>query len=822
MTPRPCLAALALVASACATNVAATLDPEGHACRAAEDCPAGFACVQGACHADPCAALGCETRPPVCVGGAVVVNVASCDAAKGACTYQAHTTACAAGCSNGACASACTASSCLTPPAAACLDAHTLRSYPQPGTCTPADGTCTFAPQDTACAAGCANGACTGQNPCLNVTCTTPPGPSCFNATTVRTWGMNGTCAAGACSYLPIDTACGGACVNGACALTFAQIGPRVPFAINGLDQAPGSMGATVLAVGNAGRLALWNGTDWVAVAAPAQVDLNSVAFTSPTLGWIVGRNRTVWQFKNNAVLPLASGPQFAGSANLVSVHGLSDTNVLIAEETGDVAFLGAAGWTNDTLPNNATAMRRAYVDETGRQRVSGLCDSNGSPRGCVAYRNFALTTAWRFDLDSSSGSLDAMGGWLDVGTSTQFGAADVLVGRPDNTLVRAQNAGGFLTANVPTLPSGNGVVGVTGQAAVMGDPPRPVYVLTSSSASVGHLYRLTRATPGTTPAVASLLETYFGEETLSSTESAGVIVAEVRRAANANNIYRRSALVNEALDLGEDWAAVTADVLQGLVLVSNFGDVAVRRAGAPTYDFQRGPSVTVTAAEARRGASLLLVGQDGASTDGYLERFTPALGFSRIAVSAPGTTFNGVCRVSDAEGWVVGTGGAIVAVNATSLGVRAASPTTRDLLAVDCSTPGAAVACGAGGTVLKATLGTWAPVTPAFPLATPPITSCRLVNGALWVAGDGFFYRLDPGASAWTQLAARPGLKDLSVLTPQDVLAISGANSTEISRFDGSQWSVLATAPAGLAGGIQIGARVVYGGFHGVLMEGR
>lgn len=131
-------------------------------------------------------------------------------------------------------------------------------------------------------------------------------------------------------------------------------------------------------------------------------------------------------------------------------------------------------------------------------------------------------------------------------------------------------------------------------------------------------------------------------------------------------------------------------------------------------------------------------------------------------------------------------------------------------------------MACGVDGTVLKATGGVWAPVTPALPVTTKPVQSCRLVAGAIWVAGDNFFYRLDPGAGSWTSLPARPNLKDLMVRGPQDVLAISGATSNEISRFDGVGWSVAATAPGGLGGGVQMGGRVVYGGMNGVLFEGR
>jgi hypothetical protein len=120
----------------------------------------------------------------------------------------------------GACAGA--AMTCSTPPSPTCVDATHSRTWAAPGTCS--SGTCVYADTTTVCTFGCnaASGLCTGD-PCTGVTCTTPPDPAC--------WAATGTCSGGTCSYTPLGsgTACddaepctvGDACDgSGACAGT--------------------------------------------------------------------------------------------------------------------------------------------------------------------------------------------------------------------------------------------------------------------------------------------------------------------------------------------------------------------------------------------------------------------------------------------------------------------------------------------------------------------------------------------------------------------------------------------------------------------------
>jgi hypothetical protein len=78
---------------------------------------------------------------------------------------------------------------CDAPPAAACLDASTLRTYATNGQCQ--QGVCTYTPLDTHCSQGCASATCTNE-PCAGVICDKPLSV-CYVAP--------GTCAGGTCSY---------------------------------------------------------------------------------------------------------------------------------------------------------------------------------------------------------------------------------------------------------------------------------------------------------------------------------------------------------------------------------------------------------------------------------------------------------------------------------------------------------------------------------------------------------------------------------------------------------------------------------------------
>lgn len=809
----------------CDANV--KLDPEGYRCDVGNLCPTGYACRDGLCHAsvtiDPsCATVSCNTPPsPSCVNGTTVRTFAGMCVA-GVCQYAPVDSTCATSCDQGACTDACGGVDCVTPPQAACTDPSTLRTFAQTGTCTM--GSCSYVNTDTTCPNGCEAGGCKGVDLCasMGVTCNTPPAATCVGSAR-RTFASPGTCApsTGVCTYTSTDSACPNGCALGQCLtanLTFAQTGPRVHFPINGIDVAPGSSGNSVLAVGNAGKLARWDGSMWTELQTSTTSALNKVAFVTGTVAYAVGASRTALTVRpaSNQVMPVSlSG---SGSANLIAVSGRGEGEVLIADDSGGWWRLRSGAWANGALPggNGPWAITSAYLDESLRERLVGSCGSGLSTQ-CVGYR-FASGGTPNFVVHTQSGSpgFTAVGGGFDVASGT---GSDALLGNADDSLDSHSNLGNFSVVSPSPGLEGDGIVGITAQAVNLG---RDVFVLTSSrdpdvsTSGKGSLYRLQKTVGVTSTEV---LETYFGEETLSPNEANGVLVAEVRRAQGINNIFRRGVITNEALDVGEDFVGASADDTGALVLVSRYGDLVVRRPTVSTFDFRRPPVTwSIKGLEARHGTGALLVGAEGSS--GVIVRVTPTA-FTTIATRA-NTVFNAVCRVSDTEAWAVGSGGVIYRITASSA-VQVTSPTTKDLLTVDCA-PNVAVAAGADGTVLRMAGGTWTAASPAFPNTTRPITSARLMAQGAYVAGDGFFFSYLAASGTWNQLPAKAGLSSLVVRGPQEVYgAFLSAGTSEILRFDGSAWGVsLLQVSGALGGGVQAGSRVVWGGTLGAIVEAR
>jgi formylglycine-generating enzyme required for sulfatase activity len=158
---------------------------------------------------DPCKSVICETPPaPICKDPATLTTYAKTGTCKaGSCGYTPQDKACAFGCEQGACkADPCATITCNQPPAAICKDADTKTTYAAKGTCT--DGNCGYVASDADCAFGCENGACKAD-PCAAVTCNQPPTATCKDEDTKTTYPAKGTCSDGSCSYAPTDTACG-------------------------------------------------------------------------------------------------------------------------------------------------------------------------------------------------------------------------------------------------------------------------------------------------------------------------------------------------------------------------------------------------------------------------------------------------------------------------------------------------------------------------------------------------------------------------------------------------------------------------------------
>ena len=543
------LAALALLFVGCDASV--RIDPDGYRCDVGNLCPSGYACRDGVCRAstavDPsCANVTCNTPPPPsCVNGATVRTFAG-RCLAGQCQYDPVDSTCATTCSQGACVDACAGVSCVTPPRPACTDAATLRTFAQTGAC--AMGTCSYVNTDTTCVNGCEAGRCKGVDLCqsMSVVCNMPPAATCVGSQR-RTFSAAGQCdpGTGVCTYVSNDANCPNGCALGQCltaSLAFAQTGPRLHFAINGIDIAPGSSGNSALAVGNGGKLARWDGSMWTALTTPGAPDLNRVAFVSGTVAYAVGASRTALTVRpsaaTNQVTPVSlSG---SGNANLIGVSGRGEGEVLIADDSGAWWRLRSSTWTNGTLPggNGPYDITAAYLDESLRERIVGACGS-GANTQCVGYR-FASGGTPNFVVHPQTGTpgFTSVGGGFDVASAT---SSEAFLGNGDNSLDSHSNIGLF--TNISPTPSltGDGVVGITAQSVAVG---RDVFVLTSSrdpdinTSGKGSLFRLEKGLTSTTST--EVLETYFGEETLSPNEANGVLVAEVRRAQGINNVFRR------------------------------------------------------------------------------------------------------------------------------------------------------------------------------------------------------------------------------------------------------------------------------------------
>jgi hypothetical protein len=828
------LSVLLAVASGC--NTALRADPEGLRCDPGGVCPPGYACQNNVCRGTgqndggACTAQDCNVPPASQCQDANTrrtFTAGSCNTLTGQCVWTAQDTTCAMGCAAGVCiGDPCNSISCTTPPAATCLNSTTLRVFGNAGTCS--GGTCSYPTTDTTCTNGCVNGACVNQNLCNGVTCNMPPAPSCSGANRI-TYASPGTCnpGTGQCSYTQNSTNCPGGCTNGACntaALNFLQTHPQVRHRVDSLDQAPNRAGDRVLAVGPTGAISFFNGTTWTRVSSNGIAnDLTGVWYSGANSAWIVGKNRTVMRWNGAAVTSVNTVPG-SGSSNFVAVHGTADNDVVLADETGNWWRFRSGTWTTGSVPGGGQtpyAMRAVYVDPGSRARIAGRCAAGTvNAKGCVFY-NSADGGTWFEDLDNSATTTD---GFLSVGpTPAAIPTNEAWVGTlPTTAMKRHEGVNGtYDSTGVPTLPSGYGVVGITGTGASA--VSRATFILTGRDTT--NASSLFRATAVGLDASGALFDFYFNQQTLSRTESGGVLVADTRTTQNVNTIVRRGPLTNEALDLGEDWVGFDSNqfpvgaasaIVPAYVVLSPYNDIGIRPIVAPgapdkhVWTFRRGPLAETTDVVAGSGFAGI-TGRLGA-----LYRFSIALGFTKVTLSNASTAdLNAICRATDTELYAVGNGGAIFqwagGVNATAM----TSNTTANLNDVHCPTAGSAVACGASGTVLVYRNSAWAAVSPAFPNASATLTSCRQVGGAIFVAGDGVFARFEAGA--WTNLASRPQLSDLVPLSSTDVYASSGA---EVVRFDGTSWTSRFTAPQVLRAGGQVGARVVYAGGAGVVVE--
>lgn len=178
-------------------------------------CPDG--CANDQCVGDPCAGVSCNSPPANTCAGANALNVfdsqGTCSA--GQCTYGSTQTACNFGCAAGVCnGDPCIGTTCNSPPASYCSGANQLTVPDSPGTCSA--GSCQYTSHTEFCSFGCNAGSCL-NDPCVGITCNTPPANTCVSASTRRSYSPTGSCSSGICSYSPTDENCAFGCVAGLC-----------------------------------------------------------------------------------------------------------------------------------------------------------------------------------------------------------------------------------------------------------------------------------------------------------------------------------------------------------------------------------------------------------------------------------------------------------------------------------------------------------------------------------------------------------------------------------------------------------------------------
>jgi hypothetical protein len=311
-----------------------------------------------------------------------------------------------------------------------------------------------------------------------------------------------------------------------------------------------------------------------------------------------------------------------------------------------------------------------------------------------------------------------------------------------------------------------------------------------------------------TSNTVDHLMEVVNERQVMSKTEATGVIVVDSDLTSSASTITRRGGVVDEVLDLGgESWVAGSS-FTAGSVLINGSGGLAVRIAAQSTFQLKRYPSAFAATDVAAGNTFALVTGGDGT----LLRAPYAAGGHTKVPLSPAPAGLTGVCRAGDTEWYVVGKGGVIFSYDG-AMAKQMTSPTASALSDVDCPSAAEAVACGTG-VVLVLKGGTWSP------LANVPqgnITQCRLSGSTVFIAGPGLFARNVNGS--WTTLAAQPTLDGLVVRSFSDAYAASG---TSVVHFDGAQWQQVATAPNALVAGFSMGARVVFAGAGGVVLEGQ
>lgn len=153
-------------------------------------CPNGGTCSGSSCSTDICASITCDMPPSVCYAASGTCSNGSCSYgyADGATCDDSDKCTTSDSCATGVCQGIPTA--CDSPPADTCANSTTLKSYTSSGTCSSADGTCSYSYSYVQCAAGCASGACKATGWTANTSNTQQDLLAVWGASATQVWAV--------------------------------------------------------------------------------------------------------------------------------------------------------------------------------------------------------------------------------------------------------------------------------------------------------------------------------------------------------------------------------------------------------------------------------------------------------------------------------------------------------------------------------------------------------------------------------------------------------------------------------------------------------
>ncbi len=839
---------LSLVLLACATDI--KVEAEGRSCDNVNACPENFSCVSGTCQSTGCQGAACPTSCTVtgcaqptrsCLDSATAREVESlCNAGTGQCEQKNADVSCPNGCANARCVEeACKGVVCNMPPAATC-DGNTRNGF---GASSCSAGQCNYAPTQTNCASGCANGQCIGD-PCAGVVCQTPPAAVC-EQNQLRRYQPAGVCKEGKCDYQSTLTPCANGCAAGACtttpSLTFSQTGPRIPFEVTAVDTRPGSVGDDVLAVGSKGEIGRWNGTVFDTFRQGDGVRLNAVQFAGDGQSkeaLAAGANRSAFRISGaNVVSPFPLPAAVGGSDNVIalSIGGQLATapdapKAAFLTDKSNVVVYSAA--TKEAVnypvapPLESPELTGIYLDEFNRFRASGNSFKPFTSQifPSLAYQSPFLTGMEKQVLASLFQGTAVVKNISCVGPSTTVAlfesASKAWVGIDNDIYEHLTMPAYSGSPAFSNLGLGFRCVGLAGVPAAQG-ASRGVYILASNS--INKQSKMVFVSAGLTRT--ELLTFRDNPVTMSRSEGTGVVVAE-RLPNGKNNLFRTSAFFTRAIDVGEDFISISADGNVLPVLATARGDAFVASTLSATYIPTFGPAGFVASAvEARNGTNALLVGREG--RDGVLLRTGGVNStYERAANPVKNKALLSVCRLSDEDAVAVGEDGAWANVGGSPLTLNSRDSRTSDTLkSVACETGFGFVAGGLKGALVRRPPGAASQVTevtPAFP-QRDTIDAVAVQNGAIYAATAKGVSVLRAASAAWTSLPDLAGIQSMAVRGDGDVYVVRTAGAlSEVWHFNGDSWKKVAGAPGRLTSLVIAGSRVLVAGEGGVVLEGR